>query len=202
VSFFLLHIPPRLLTINTRSFSVGFTADKIVYGREARLTISFTQPYRGRYEDRAEILFEDTQLGKEFVIVRALRVIVGSRADHAALKPTAPYVPRKRTNRAPASEVVPGVVSLSRTRQGQFLLGSQAPESNAVIRWVVPLPHAEIPTHISLALKHGSTRVQVENIKNTALPRSFDAATYGRHFKTLLWVEEFQMEYAVRILVL
>jgi helicase MOV-10 len=92
---------------------VNFTADKIVYGREIRLTISFTQIYRGRYEDRAEIIFEDTQLGKEFVIVRALRVIVGSRADHEALQPKAPYVPRKRTNRAPASEVVPGIVSLS-----------------------------------------------------------------------------------------
>lgn len=99
--------------INTQSFSVDFAADKIVYGRDTRLTISFTQIYRGRYEDRAEILFEDTQLGKEFVIVRALRVIVGSRADHAALQPTAPYVPRRRTNRAPVNEVIPGIVSLS-----------------------------------------------------------------------------------------
>ena len=102
---------------DTQSFSVNFTADKIIYGRDTRLTIKFTQIYRGRYEDRAEILFEDTQLGKEFVIVRPLRVIVGSRADHAALQPTAPYVPRRRTNRAPANEVVPGVVSLSRTHK-------------------------------------------------------------------------------------
>ena len=67
---------------------------------------------------------------------------------------------------------------------------------------MVPLPHAEIPAHITFALKYGTTRVQVENIKNSALPGTFDAATYGRHFKTLLWVEEFQMEYVVRILVL
>lgn len=102
------------LTFGTKSFSTDFTANKIVYGREAQLTIKFSQSYRGRYEDRAEIIFEDTQLEKEFVIVRPLRVIVGSRADHAALRPTAPYVPRRRTNRAPANEVVPGVVSPSR----------------------------------------------------------------------------------------
>jgi len=95
---------------HAQSFSVHFTANKIIYGQETRLTISFTQSYRGRYHDRAEILFEDTQLGKEFVIVRPLRVIVGSREDYAALRPTAPYVPRRRTNRPPATEVVPGVV--------------------------------------------------------------------------------------------
>jgi helicase MOV-10 len=93
---------------------VDFTANKIIYGRETRVTIDFTQCYRGRYEDRAEIIFEDTQLGKEFVIVRPLRAIVGSREDHATLRPTAPYVPRRRTKRAPVNEVVPGVVSSSR----------------------------------------------------------------------------------------
>ena len=100
--------------VGIQSFSVDFTTRNIVYARETTLTIGFTQSYRGRYEDRAEILFEDTQIGKEFVIVRPLRVIVGSRADHAALRPTAPYVPRRRTNRAPVNEVVPGVVRPSR----------------------------------------------------------------------------------------
>lgn len=185
--------------INTRSFSVDFIPGGIIYGRETRLTINFTQAYRGRYEDRAEILFEDTQLGKEFVIVRALRVIVGSRADHAALQPIAPYVPRRRTNRAPVNEVVPGVVSPSQTYQMEFLPGRQAPESNVAIRWVVPLPQAEIPAHITLALKYGSTKVQVENIERSALPRTLDATTYGRHFKALLWVEEFQMEYVTQV---
>ena len=99
--------------MDTQSFSVKFTAGKIVYGLETRLAIGFTQSYRGRYADRAEILFEDTQLGKQFGIVRQLRVIVGSRADHAALRPIAPYIPRKRTNRALVGEVVPGVVSPS-----------------------------------------------------------------------------------------
>lgn len=102
--------------INTQSFSAIFTPNKLIYGRETRLIINFAQSYRGRYEDRAEIIFEDIQLGKEFVIVRPLRVIVGSRADHDALRPTAPYVPRRRTNRAPVNEVVPGVVSASRPR--------------------------------------------------------------------------------------
>ena len=185
--------------IDNRSFSVDFIPSKMIYGRETRLIINFTQTYRGRYEDRAEILFEDTQLGKEFVIVRALRVIVGSRADHAALQPVAPYVPRRRTNRAPVTEVVPGVVSLSKTYQGRFLPGIQAPESNAAIRWVVPLPQAGIPTHITSALKFGATKDQVENIKRSALPQILDATTYGRHFKTLLWVEEFQMECLIQI---
>ncbi|KAF9648689.1 P-loop containing nucleoside triphosphate hydrolase protein [Thelephora ganbajun] len=162
----------------TSPFFVEFIANKIVYGRATHLTINFTQTYRGRYEDRAEILFEDTKLGKEFMIVRPLRVIVGSREDHAALRPTAPYIPRRRTKRAPVNEVVPGV----------------PPESNAAITWRVLLPQAEIPAHIILALKYGSTKVQIESIKRSALPRTFEAATYGRHFKTLLWAEEFQME--------
>jgi len=128
VSFSLLHLPPWLLTLDTQRFSADFTANKIIYGRETRLTISFTQSYRGRYQDRAEILFEDTQLGKEFVIVRPLRVIVGSRADHAALRPTAPYVPRRRTNRPPVTELVPGVVSPPRLQiNGDSNLASRPP---------------------------------------------------------------------------
>lgn len=55
-----------------------------------------------------------------------------------------------------------------------------------------------IPPHIARILESGSTKAQVENTKRSALPMSFDAATYGRHFKTLLWVEECQMEYAMR----
>ena len=124
MSFFPLHILSKSLTTIPRSFSVAFTASKIVYGRETRLTVDFTQTYRGRYEDRAEIIFEDTQLGKRFVIVRPLRAIVGSREDHATLRPSAPYVPRKRTNRAPVNEVVPGVVSPSRPCEGDSDLAS------------------------------------------------------------------------------
>ena len=78
----------------------------------------------------------------------------------------------------------------------------QAPESNAAIKWKVPLPQAVIPPSITLALKYGSTKIQVENIKRSALPKTFDATSYGRHFKTLLWAEEYQMEYAVQVLVL
>ena len=78
----------------------------------------------------------------------------------------------------------------------------QAPESNAAIKWKVDLPHATIPLHIALLLKHGATKVQVENIKRSALPKSFDAAAYGRHFKVLLWAEEFQMECVLHVFVL
>ena len=71
-----------------------------------------------------------------------------------------------------------------------------------MIPWKVPLPQAVIPPHITLVLKSGSTKAQVENIKRSALPKSFEAATYGRHFKALLWAEESQMEYAMQVLVL
>lgn len=71
-----------------------------------------------------------------------------------------------------------------------------------MIGWKVPLPHAEIPGYITLALKYGTTKAQIENIQRSALPRTFDTANYGRHFKVLLWAEEFQMEYALQALVL
>jgi helicase MOV-10 len=96
-----------------QSFSVDFTANRVVYGWAICVVVTFTQTYRGRYEDRAEIIFEDIQLRKRFVIVRPLRAIVGSREDHAALRPVAPYIPRRRTERAPVHDAVPGVVSPS-----------------------------------------------------------------------------------------
>ena len=83
----------------------------MVFGREKRVLVTFKPSYRGRFESRLEILFEDTQLSRTFVIVRQIRAIVGDVADHALLKPIAPYVPRKRTSRQAEQEVIPGVVS-------------------------------------------------------------------------------------------
>jgi helicase MOV-10 len=138
----------------------------------------FKHSHRGRYVDRVDIVFEDVTLKQRFVIVRPLSAIVGSRADHELLKPTAPYVARKRTKREPEIEVVPG----------------EPPESDKAIPWVIRLPESPIPTSLASTLSKGSFTEIMRAVRSVILPRGLERDTYNRYFKNLLWMEEHQME--------
>lgn len=148
-----------------------------------QLAVSFKEPFIGRYEDRLELVFEDTQLNKKFVIARSLKVIVGNKAEHEALQPKTAYVPRTRSTHKiiPEQDIVEGV---------------KPPALNA-IRYVISLPKATIPTHLHNILASSETTAKVvSTVRQVFMPQDFNSDTYGRHFKQLLWVEEFKSEYA------
>ncbi|KAJ7096057.1 RNA helicase [Mycena epipterygia] len=150
----------------------------ISYNTTYSFAVTLRQEYNGRAENRLEILFEDLQLKKRFIIARTLRVIVGNRADHDLLRPIAPYIPRKRTARQPETNVVEGVL----------------PPSLKAVPYIGSLPKAPIPSGLAAALSTGSTTSIVTNLRRLYLPPIFDSDTYARHFKHLLWIEEFRME--------
>ena len=150
-----------------------------------QLAVSFKEHFIGRYEDRLELIFEDTQLEKQFIIARSLKAIVGNKAEHEALQPKTAYVPRTRSTRRiiPEQDIVEGV---------------KPPALNA-IRYVVPLPKATIPTQLHNILASSETTAKVvSTVRKVFLPQDFNSDTYGRHFKQLLWVEEFKSEYVFR----
>ncbi|KAJ7512385.1 P-loop containing nucleoside triphosphate hydrolase protein [Mycena galericulata] len=157
-----LHVPTRTIGYNT---TYAFT-------------LKVRQDHNGRAEDRLELLFEDTQLQKRFLIARVLCVTVGNRADHDLLRPIAPYVARKRTNRQPETTIVEGVL----------------PPSLKAVPYVVPLPKAPIPSGLAGALSTGTTTAIVANLRGLYIPHVLDSRTYSRHFKHLLWIEEHRME--------
>ncbi|KAJ7669407.1 P-loop containing nucleoside triphosphate hydrolase protein [Mycena polygramma] len=160
-------------------FSVNLSPNRTIgYNKTYPFTVTLRQAHNGRAEDRLEILFEDVQLRKHFIIARILRVIVGNRDDHELLRPIAPYVPRKRSARQPETSVVEGVL----------------PTSLKAVPYVVPLPKAPIPSNLASALSTGSTTSIVTNVRRLYLPPLLDSNTYARHFKHLLWIEEFRME--------
>jgi helicase MOV-10 len=155
-------------------------------GKPIKLKVTFRQSDVGRYEDRVELLFKDLQLNKHFLISRTLRAIVGNKADHQLLQPKAPYVPRERLARQPEVTVVEGV----------------APPSLKGVPYVFKLPKALIPKSLLSAL--GTTRSSSEGVKrmkDVFLPSTLNGETYARHFKHLLWIEEFQMECVLLILI-
>ncbi|RXW22216.1 hypothetical protein EST38_g3643 [Candolleomyces aberdarensis] len=169
----------------TRPYGSGFSLEAVAYNEpissaEPRsLTYGFEQKYIGRYEDRLELVFEDTQLKKRFVISRLLRAIVGNQAEHEALRPIAPYVPRKRTTRTPESQVVPGV----------------PPPSSTAVPYVSKLPFADIPVNLyNLLTDSRSQMKKLADIKKLYLPGLFLSQTYARQFENLLWIEEHQTE--------
>jgi helicase MOV-10 len=143
------------------------------------IVIEFKQGSIGRYQDRLELVFEDTGLKKRFIITRALKAIVGNKAEHEQLQPKAPYVPRSRSNRTPVLEVVEGV----------------KPPARFIIPYVGPLPKASIPNRLQNILSGGDSVAKITSqIKNIFIPQVLDSSSYGQHFKHLLWIEEYKME--------
>ena len=162
-------------------FSVRITASPGPKRGHLPLTlyIGFKQSYVGRYQDRLELLFEDTKSKKKFIITRALKAIVGNKGEHEALQPKTPYVPRSTSKRSPIIEVIEGI----------------KPPATSVIPYVVRLPKAHIPTPLEdiLSSKLSVTKM-TERIKSVFMPLNFDSKSHGRHFKNLIWIEEFRME--------
>nr|GAT48863.1 RNA helicase [Mycena chlorophos] len=165
---------------NKASFTVacGGVGNELKYNENLPFSVTFRQSFPGRVEDRLELVFEDKNLKKRFVIVRVLSAHVGNRADHAALRPTAPFVSHKRVQRKPEQEVIEGVL----------------PEALRAIPYVGKLPKAGIPANLASVLGSPDTKSVIETIKGTYLPPVFDSKGYGRQFKNLLWVEEHRME--------
>ncbi|KAH6909397.1 RNA helicase [Coprinopsis sp. MPI-PUGE-AT-0042] len=54
--------------------------------RPGHVKLTFRNNFIGRYEDRLELVFEDTQLKKRFMISRPLQIVVGNQAEHEALR--------------------------------------------------------------------------------------------------------------------
>ncbi|KAG8930545.1 hypothetical protein FRC02_004060 [Tulasnella sp. 418] len=161
-----------------RYFFASFSgAKKMEFGKTYGLNVKFDpQGNRGRYEDRTELVFEDTTLRQRFVITRPVKAIVGVAADMAMLQPTAPYVRPTPVvvTRAPETNVIEGI----------------RPPALAAIEWVGRLPEAHVPLYVRDALEDGSVGDKVGRVRRTLLPQNLNSDTYGRHWKMLLWIEE------------
>ncbi|KAG6811022.1 hypothetical protein H0H92_009325 [Tricholoma furcatifolium] len=169
----------KVLNISRSSFRVSISGSRRTLSNSPiAFDIFLQQKYAGRCQDRIELVFEDVQLKMQFIIVRQVEGIVGDKEGHHIFSPVAPYVPRQRTTRQPELEVVEGV----------------APPAMKAVPYVVPLPQAFIPTALADTLSTGSDKARMSRIRSVFLPQKFDVAGYDRHFKHLLWIEEYQME--------
>ncbi|KAK0204297.1 P-loop containing nucleoside triphosphate hydrolase protein [Desarmillaria ectypa] len=157
------------------------TVDKIALkrGKPITLTITAKQAHAGRASDRLDLVFEDLNLRTQFLIARPIHLIVGSKADHKALKPKSAYVPRERTSRHPELSIVEGV----------------RPPALTVIPYSIPLPFADIPNPLLDTISSGTVSEITRKLKELFLPQSIDTNSYGRFYQVLLWVEEHKQSY-------
>lgn len=171
-----------LLTLNLGRFTtVAHAQVAVKYGSPVAISVTLRQAYDGTCEDRLEMRFKDEKLGKGFAVSRRLSAVIGNRETLELLRPVAPYVPRQRTTRLAEKEVVAGVF----------------PPALKAIPYIGKLPHAHIPTPLATTLSSGSKKEIIDRVRKAFLPRSVDSETYGRFFKTLLWIEEHRMEYVL-----
>lgn len=121
------------------------------------------------------------------MIVRPLAATVGSQEDHDNLKPKAPYQRRNRGTRDPETAVVAGPPPAA---------------TKLMTKWVTKLPLAEIPKDMASILLEGDPPDKTAgNLQLTRLFARNTAETYARHYQTLLWTEEFRMQYVLFIII-
>lgn len=133
---------------------------------------------RGRWQDRVTFTFEDVSVGEQFTISRLISGSVGTQADMDLLQPSAPYVRRQRGSRDPEGEIVPG----------------ERPPALAAIPWKIPLGFYPLPKPLETLLAFGTLEEKTQRIRNL-LPQYLTSANYGKHWSTLLHVEEAQLKY-------
>jgi helicase MOV-10 len=161
------------------SATVEGLGQQITPGAPLLITLHLKQSHIGRYEDRVELLLEDLQLKKRFLISRSLKATVGNKEIHEALRPKAPYVPRLRNSRPDPKEVVEGV----------------KPPAVTTVKYIVTLAKAVIPGHLFAALASSNSVNKINhNVRHMFMPKELNSNTYAKHFKQLLWIEEFKME--------
>lgn len=151
-------------------------ARKLVSGRVIHVHVTFRHAQRGRFKGRLELTLRDGAK-EEFIIVRELRAVVGNKDDHELLKAVAPYVHRKPP----------------KWQAGTSTVAGDRPPALDAVKWVKPLLPSTIPPGLAQALSGGSSRKVLAEIRNIHLPRTLDVQTHGRHFQTLLWVEEHRL---------
>lgn len=133
---------------------------------------------RGHYDDRLELIFEDTAAHTRFFIVRPLHAIVAVQADLDLLAPTAPYQKPKPRPKETETAVIDG----------------PRPPQLAKISWVKDLPYEDIPTFLKVLVEDGTVGEKIRALKAEMLPAEVNAKTYGNHWQVLLWLEEIQAE--------
>ena len=159
----------------------GGSSGDVSAAGSTQIEVAFRGEFLGIFQDRIEVVFEDAQLRKEFVIVRSLRASVGDKETFEELKPVAPYQPRRRVDRSPETEVIEG----------------PKPEVLEAITYIGKLPQANIPRYMHDVLSRSNDKEVVGQLRGTFLPRVFDSANHSKHFKCLLWVEEYRSECVV-----
>ncbi|KIY67638.1 RNA helicase [Cylindrobasidium torrendii FP15055 ss-10] len=163
-------------TTSTTPFSVSTNGTEVASASNIVMTVTARQSYAGVAEDRLTLIFEDVQLGTRFAITKPLRIVVGTDTARSQAQSSAPYKPKRRSERHPEHDIEPG----------------ERPPSLNSIRYIVTLPQALLPAPIKDILDFGSLQQRVGRIRAIHLPATLSVNTYSQHFRTLIWTEEHQ----------
>lgn len=173
------------------SFSCGLEGDPhLRRGRDVRIIVRLRVAEIGTYRDTLEIRFSRVSNNQLFSVTRTVRAIVGDAAGYALLLPTAPYVPRRRSDRQRINDV-------------DVVAGVPPPRLTA-IAWRSKLRSYKIPESsrptLSLPPNRSDTGEDIVPTETRALfPQTLRLSTHADQFCLLLWLEEISMQYVVHL---
>lgn len=156
-------------------------------GHDVKIIVRLRATEIGRYLDTLEIRFARVTNSQLFSVTRTVEAVIGDTADYELLLPTAPYVPRRRSDR---QEVTGGV-----------LAGVPPPKLTA-IAWRTKLGRYRIPETFRPILSLQPNRPDAEENEDivpseirSLFAKALRLSNHANQFCMLLWLEEVSMEY-------
>jgi helicase MOV-10 len=152
---------------------------------DVRITVRLRATEIGSYQDTLEIRFSRVSNNQLFCVTRTVKAVVGDAAAYALLQPTAPYVPRRRSNRREIGDVVDGI----------------PPPKLLAIAWRFRLGRYEIPKTFrpTFSLPPNRPETGEEDIVPSEIRslfrKSLRLSNHAQRLSMLLWIEEVSLEY-------
>ncbi|KAH8112754.1 P-loop containing nucleoside triphosphate hydrolase protein [Phellopilus nigrolimitatus] len=164
------------LTEMALSFAATIKASsrRINFGRPVSLEVTLKPSCVGQHVALLELTFHSINSKQEFIIIRELRALVTSSADHATLAPSAPYSPPTPIEPAATDSIHPGKRPVVWTK----------------VKFTTRLPEYKAPAELIEAVFGQKWRGNIAEIKKKFMPGKLAMNTYYNHFQVCLHIEE------------
>ncbi|GJE90147.1 DEXXQ/H-box helicase domain-containing protein [Phanerochaete sordida] len=152
------------------AFQIVAIRAQLTRGQTAAVVLTFAHEHLGVYSDRIELAFEDTTVGRKFLIARQMRATVAA-PGYDELLPKVPFVPRKRSPRDHEAIVVSG----------------DPPPAYTKVNYVVRLPTAPVMDQFRSSMMPAT-------FKASTYGGHFKALVWAEEYQAELDIQDYDIE--------
>lgn len=151
----------------------------MTYGTVIQIHLGIQTTFNGRFATYLDLAFSNTRTRARFTISREISVHIGNKNDIGVLKPTEAYKPTPRIPRQTVAKVTEG----------------ELPPALNAIPYETVLHREPMPNYLrDILASKCSVKEALKQLRGVYVSPDLTMATYVERLKSLLWIEEYQLE--------